>query len=40
MEFITENEKQELGQKLERLKSRRPQITQRIAEARALSTLR
>lgn len=40
MDFITENEKQELAKKLERLISRRPQITLRIAEARALGDLK
>lgn len=40
MEFITEDEKQDLTEKLEQLKSRRPQITNRIAEARALGDLK
>jgi len=40
MEFLTEKEKQDLIDKLERLKSHRPEITTRIAEARALGDLK
>ncbi len=40
MEFITESEKQELSHKLDQLKERRPQISNRIAEARALGDLK
>ena len=40
MEFITADEKQQLVDKLEELKGRRPEITQRIAEARALGDLK
>ena len=40
MEFLTEKEKQELVDKLEKHKSRRPEITTRIAEARALGDLK
>ncbi|MFP4144798.1 MAG: transcription elongation factor GreA [Phycisphaeraceae bacterium] len=40
MEFITEEEKQRLEAKLEDLKARRPEITNRIAEARALGDLK
>jgi len=35
MEFVTREEKQQLEARIEELKSRRPQITYRIAEARA-----
>lgn len=40
MNFITQEEKQRLEAKLEELKSRRPEITKRIAEARALGDLK
>ncbi len=40
MEFITADEKQQLEAKVEELKARRPEITQRIAEARALGDLK
>ncbi len=40
MEFLTETEKQALDDKLEQLKNKRPQITTRIAEARALGDLK
>ncbi len=40
MEFLTQDEKQRLEQKLEHLKARRPVITTRIAEARALGDLK
>lgn len=40
MDFITADEKKQLEEKLEELKSRRPEITQRIAEARALGDLK
>ncbi len=40
MEFMTREEKAQLEARLEELKSRRPQITQRIAEARALGDLK
>ncbi len=40
MEFLTETEKQALEDKLEELKSKRPEITTRIAEARALGDLK
>ena len=40
MDFLTENEKQNLIEKIDRLKARRPQIVQRIAEARALGDLK
>lgn len=40
MEFITQNEKQQLEQKLEALKNRRSEISTRIAEARALGDLK
>ncbi len=40
MEFITLEEKQALEQKLEELKAKRPLITRRIAEARALGDLK
>ncbi len=39
MEFLTADERQTLQQKLEELKAKRPVITQRIAEARALGDL-
>jgi transcription elongation factor GreA len=39
MEFLTADERQTLEQKLEELKAKRPVITQRIAEARALGDL-
>jgi transcription elongation factor GreA len=40
MEWITREEKEQLEAKLQELKDRRPQITQRIAEARALGDLK
>jgi transcription elongation factor GreA len=40
MEFITEDEKQDLAAKLDQLKDRRPVITKRIAEARAHGDLK
>ena len=40
MEFITADERSALEQKLEELKARRPVITKRIAEARALGDLK
>jgi len=40
MEFITEEEKQQLEKKVEELKARRPEISNRIAEARALGDLK
>ena len=40
MDFITADEKKQLEEKLAELKSRRPVITQRIAEARALGDLK
>lgn len=40
MEFLTAQEKQQLEQKLQEMIARRPQITQRIAEARALGDLK
>jgi|ABPY01.1.fsa_nt_gi transcription elongation factor GreA len=40
MDFITAEEKQQLADKLEELKAKRPQITTRIAEARALGDLK
>jgi len=40
MDFITADEKQQLEQKLEELKARRPEITNRIAEARAMGDLK
>lgn len=40
MDFITREEKQQLQEKLDALKARRPQITTRIAEARALGDLK
>lgn len=40
MEFITIQEKETLAAKLEELKAKRPIITQRIAEARALGDLK
>lgn len=40
MDFITAADKEALDQKLEDLKARRPIITQRIAEARALGDLK
>ena len=40
MEFITEDEKQDLTEKLEQLKGRRPIITLRIGEARAMGDLK
>ncbi len=40
MEFITADEKQQLTEKIEHLKSRRPEIVTRIAEARALGDLK
>ena len=40
MELITREEKEQLEAKLQELKDRRPQITQRIAEARALGDLK
>lgn len=39
MQFITAEEKLQLEKKLEKMKSQRPQITKRIAEARALGDL-
>lgn len=40
MDFITGDEKKQLEEKLEELRARRPEITQRIAEARALGDLK
>ena len=40
MEFITEDEKQDLTEKLEQLIGRRPIITLRIGEARAMGDLK
>lgn len=40
MEFITQEDKDQLEARLEQLKARRPEITQRIAEARALGDLK
>lgn len=40
MEFLTREEKERLEAKLEELDAKRPQITQRIAEARALGDLK
>ena len=40
MNFITKEEKQRLQAKLDEIKGRRPEITQRIAEARALGDLK
>ncbi len=40
MEFITSDEKALLERKVEELKARRPEITRRIAEARALGDLK
>ena len=40
MEFITQEEKDELERRLQELKDRRPEITQRIAEARELGDLK
>lgn len=40
MQFVTAEEKKQLEEKLEQLKARRPQITKRIAEARALGDLK
>jgi len=40
MEFLSENEKQKLIEKIDRLIAHRPVIVQRIAEARALGDLK
>lgn len=40
MEFITKDDKRALEEKLEQLKAKRPEITRRIAEARALGDLK
>jgi transcription elongation factor GreA len=40
LEFITQEEKEQIEAKLKELKDRRPEITQRIAEARALGDLK
>lgn len=40
MQFVTKEEKQQLESKLEELKARRPEISNRIAEARALGDLK
>jgi len=40
MELITQEEKEQLEAKLQELKDRRPEITKRIAEARALGDLK
>jgi len=40
MEFITEEEKKQLEKKVQELKARRPEISNRIAEARALGDLK
>lgn len=40
MEFLTATEKSQLEAKLEELKARRPEISNRIAEARALGDLK
>jgi len=40
LEFITAEERQKLQEKLDEMIARRPQITQRIAEARAMGDLK
>jgi transcription elongation factor GreA len=40
MEFMTADEKKQLEAKLERLRAKRPEISNRIAEARALGDLK
>ena len=40
MEFISAEEKEQLGRKLDDLKAKRPVLSQRIAEARALGDLK
>ena len=40
MQFVTKEEKQQQETKLEELKARRPEISKRIAEARALGDLK
>ncbi|MCC5827936.1 MAG: transcription elongation factor GreA [Phycisphaeraceae bacterium] len=40
MEFVTQEEKKQVEDKLEQLKAKRPVITQRIAEARAMGDLK
>jgi len=40
VEFVTREEKQQIEAKLQELKDRRPEVTQRIAEARALGDLK
>ena len=40
MDFITSDEQERLNERLEELKRKRPEITQRIAEARALGDLK
>jgi len=40
LEFITKDEKQKLSEKLKELVARRPKITERIAEARAMGDLK
>ncbi|MAE65267.1 MAG: transcription elongation factor GreA [Phycisphaeraceae bacterium] len=40
MDFITAEERQQLGEKLESLKGNRPVLSKRIAEARALGDLK
>ena len=40
MEFLTSDEKKQLEAKVEELRARRPEITKRIAEARALGDLK
>ncbi len=40
LDFVTREEKEKLSEKLKELLARRPQITQRIAEARALGDLK
>jgi len=40
VEFVTREEKEQLEGKLKELKDRRPEVTQRIAEARALGDLK
>jgi len=40
MDFVTEEERQSIAQKLEEMKARRPVLSTRIAEARALGDLK
>jgi len=39
MDFITADEKQQLAKKLDQMKAKRPELSQRIGEARALGDL-